>query len=185
MTWTMERQREYMRDYYQDNRERWAESRKNETPERREKRLAMAREYQRKHKEQIKERKQADSVRIAKVQYKGRLFKHFGITPEIFEATLAAQDGECAICQEKMQKPVLDHCHEMDKPRALLCNHCNTAIGLFKEDTTKLWAAIGYLEAWDVVKAAMLKAQAQVQTKGGGLPQQGQAAIGPQRAPQQ
>ncbi len=34
-------------------------------------------------------------------------------------------------------------------------------------------------------QAAMLKAQAQVQTKGGGLPQQGQAPIGPGRAPQQ
>jgi len=34
-------------------------------------------------------------------------------------------------------------------------------------------------------QAAMLKAQAQVNSKGGGIPQQGQAAIGPQNRPQQ
>lgn len=152
MTWTSEKQREYMRDYYKKNIEKW--SRKNETPEHKKARLAKAREYQARNKEKIKAQKAADRERINRVQYAGRNLKKYGLTTEIFEATLQAQNGECAICQKPMTKPAVDHCHETGWVRALLCGNCNTGLGLFREDVGNLRAAIAYLETWTSIVAA-------------------------------
>ena len=40
----------------------------------------------------------------------------------------------------------VDHCHTTGKVRGLLCQSCNTGIGLLKEDTKLFMAAIEYLE---------------------------------------
>ena len=50
----------------------------------------------------------------------------------------------CEIC-EKESKLVVDHCHSKDKVRGFLCNNCNTAIGMFKESTLIMRAAIKYI----------------------------------------
>jgi hypothetical protein len=60
------------------------------------------------------------------------------------------QKGCCAICgihQNELKKALaVDHRHSDGKVRGLLCNPCNRGIGLLKEDTDKLKAAIKYLE---------------------------------------
>lgn len=66
---------------------------------------------------------------------------------------LAEQNGVCAICRRPSTRKVLDrksalvidHDHKTKKVRALLCNNCNTAIGLFKEDPEILTSAVEYL----------------------------------------
>lgn len=40
----------------------------------------------------------------------------------------------------------IDHCHETGIIRSLLCNRCNQALGLFKDDIESLKKAINYLE---------------------------------------
>lgn len=57
--------------------------------------------------------------------------------------------GLCTICRApdgstKKAHPI-DHCHATDKVRGLLCNRCNTALGLFKDDPALLAEAIRYL----------------------------------------
>lgn len=39
----------------------------------------------------------------------------------------------------------VDHCHDKKKVRGMLCNNCNTGLGYFKDDTTRLQRAIDYL----------------------------------------
>lgn len=57
---------------------------------------------------------------------------------------LAAQDGCCGICKrrEDERRLVIDHCHETMEVRGLLCDQCNTGIGLLSGDST-----IQYLSA--------------------------------------
>lgn len=150
MTWTPEKQRAYMKDYYANHKAKWNGRRGVETEQQRAARLERAREYNRVHHAETRARKQKNREYTSDVQYRGRNLKKYGLTPEIYHATAAAQNGECAICQCKA-KLAVDHCHASNRVRALLCTQCNTALGLFKEDVSNLRSAIGYLEAWQDV----------------------------------
>ena len=65
---------------------------------------------------------------------------------------LAEQDNQCAIC--KTTEPggrhttdyfVVDHCHSTNKVRGVLCNNCNTALGLVGDNIDTLHKMIAYL----------------------------------------
>lgn len=75
-----------------------------------------------------------------------RLVKEYGITSDQFSAMRDAQNGACAICEEKFSKvPHIDHCHATGKVRSLLCGGCNMGLGRFKDDPCRLEAAASYL----------------------------------------
>jgi len=80
-----------------------------------------------------------------------------GWTQEMYETTFAEQGGRCAICrlpQKDWRYKVLcaDHEHtDPPKPRALLCQRCNTGLGMFFDNAEKLRAAAEYLETWSGV----------------------------------
>ena len=62
------------------------------------------------------------------------------------------QNYKCAIC-DKIPEPygnhtklVIDHCHEKNKIRSLLCDKCNKGLGHFQDSIKNLQNAIKYLE---------------------------------------
>jgi Recombination endonuclease VII len=83
-------------------------------------------------------------------QYRDKnLRRLYGITNDQYVAMLVEQKGWCAICKtaHKDGSPlVVDHCHTTGKVRKLLCQHCNRALGLFRENTASLANAIQYLQ---------------------------------------
>lgn len=48
--------------------------------------------------------------------------------------------------QIKLSKWVLDHCHETLTFRGWICHHCNTGLGGFSDDLTKVKRAVIYLK---------------------------------------
>ena len=75
-----------------------------------------------------------------------KLKQKYGITLDDFNFLLAKQNGFCAIC--KINKAThVDHCHTTKKVRGILCNNCNTGIGMLKENLKFLSNAITYLES--------------------------------------
>jgi len=74
------------------------------------------------------------------------IHKRFKISVEKYNRLLASQDGKCAICNENMIKPCLDHNHNTNQIRQFLCDRCNVTIGLVKEDTTILTLMIEYIK---------------------------------------
>ena len=70
------------------------------------------------------------------------------LTEEEYGAMLEGQGGVCAICKEKPRsgRLAVDHIHGTETVRGLLCNRCNTALGLFKDDPDRLAVAIVYLK---------------------------------------
>jgi hypothetical protein len=61
----------------------------------------------------------------------------FGMTVEQYDEMLKNQNGVCAICYNKCatgNNLAIDHNHDTQEIRALLCKNCNTAIGLLKEN---------------------------------------------------
>ena len=83
---------------------------------------------------------------LAKTKYR----KH-GIDQEQYDNMLAKQNGVCAICKKpenkkNTKKLSIDHYHKTNKIRGLLCNKCNTGIGLLMDDPKILMAAVAYLK---------------------------------------
>lgn len=79
------------------------------------------------------------------------LQSQYGITEEQYFQLLSIQNNSCAIC--KTNKPTgrwkvfaVDHCHTTGQVRGLLCNECNRGIGLLKDSSDLLLAAVEYLE---------------------------------------
>jgi len=76
-------------------------------------------------------------------QYRQRTY---GITQQESDHMFFCQRGICAICDEPLTKPHVDHNHVTGKVRGLLCGPCNHGIGSLKDNTTILRNAITYLE---------------------------------------
>jgi hypothetical protein len=84
-----------------------------------------------------------------------KLKQEFGITVEEYYQMLAQQNNRCAICRKEetaidnwkktIRNLAVDHCHNTNKIRGLLCTKCNTGIGLFNESSELLQLAIDYL----------------------------------------
>lgn len=78
-----------------------------------------------------------------------RRYRKYGITEQEYFDLFNQQNNCCAICfsNEATKKGwQIDHCHVTGKVRGILCHHCNTAIGQFKDDPNLLISAIRYLE---------------------------------------
>ena len=79
-------------------------------------------------------------------QYK----RKYGLTFADYGVILASQNSHCAICSvyfSEAQRGVLfvDHCHTTGMIRGLLCQNCNTAIGLLKDSPLLCTKAAEYL----------------------------------------
>ncbi|QDF15385.1 endonuclease VII [Gordonia phage Mollymur] len=73
----------------------------------------------------------------------------YGITALEFDRMVEGQGSACGICRE-VKPPsdlVVDHDHTTGRVRGLLCNSCNTGIGLLREDPKILSSAIDYVTA--------------------------------------
>ncbi len=69
-----------------------------------------------------------------------------GLTGPQFDELVIAQLGRCAICSEQMRvTSYIDHDHETDEVRGLLCRECNSGLGMFRDSIPSLRKAIAYL----------------------------------------
>lgn len=70
----------------------------------------------------------------------------YGLTKEKFFEIMKAQNNKCAICDIKIDESChVDHCHDTNVVRGLLCSACNTGLGMFKDNIENLKSAIKYL----------------------------------------
>lgn len=81
-----------------------------------------------------------------KFHRKRRLRYDYNTTEEHIQSLLETQDYRCKLCQSD-KKLVIDHCHSSGKVRGMLCLHCNTGLGQFKDNIKTLEKAIDYLNA--------------------------------------
>lgn len=83
-----------------------------------------------------------------------RIEKYYGLTEQEWTAILESQNNVCAICNRKSKVWHTDHDHRCCPAgrhtcgkcvRGILCNRCNQAIGLLKEDKDNFKRAVEYL----------------------------------------
>ena len=83
---------------------------------------------------------------------------HFATLKKLRKENVYPNDDYCCpICERdikeigkygqiKLSKWVLDHCHETQTFRGWICHHCNTGLGGFSDDLTKVKRAVIYLK---------------------------------------
>lgn len=134
----------YRKEYYLANKEkRQAYAKKWRLhSEDRQKAYERRKRYYQKNKEKIR---QKNVTRLRE--------KYYGISLEEYESRYKEQDGLCAICGKpemilRNGRPLslaVDHCHQTNKVRGLLCSACNKAIGLLNDTPSTILSAFDYL----------------------------------------
>jgi hypothetical protein len=74
--------------------------------------------------------------------------RRYGITQEQFDQMLLDQNNKCKICDIEFKNTKdthIDHCHNTNYVRGLLCNGCNMALGQFYDNVELMNNAIKYL----------------------------------------
>jgi hypothetical protein len=100
-----------------------------------------------------------DHVRAAERQYALKYSKRYlyDLKWDEYQALIAKADNKCEICKTEFienaqgrkgkagSAACIDHNHKTNKIRGVLCNRCNRALGLLKDDASVLAKAIEYL----------------------------------------
>ena len=136
------------REYYRENREEILKKQAAQGAANPEKKALKDLKYRQKN---------ADEMRAKKALYyqqnKGSIkrkvkARRLGITPE--EVLTLEQEVNCAICGKEFSSTRdqhVDHCHETNAVRGVLCSGCNTGLGGFRDNPENLRKAALYLEA--------------------------------------
>jgi uncharacterized membrane protein len=105
-----------------------------------------------------------DKIKQYRVENKEKTRKNsylnlYKITLEEYESLLIKQNYVCAICKQPerivdkrtnlVRNLAIDHCHNSNKIRGLLCNSCNQGLGKFKDNKNLLQEATNYLNKED------------------------------------
>ncbi len=86
--------------------------------------------------------------------------KHkYGITVEEYARMYYGQNCACASCKsfldlDRKKYVCIDHDHDTNQIRGLLCAPCNKALGVAEESVPRLLSMVSYLEAHRLQKAA-------------------------------
>ncbi|MCP4899897.1 MAG: hypothetical protein GY906_23260 [bacterium] len=74
------------------------------------------------------------------------LKRMYGITFDEYLDLVEEQNGECLICEHHFGTDLcVDHHHSSGRIRGLLCRHCNSSIGLLKDDHEIILRASEYV----------------------------------------
>ena len=115
------------------NRQRYATK-----PENRAKRYADHKKWKLAHPEQMK------------AWLRKSHLKAYGLTPEQYQQLYDTQQGRCGICRTWKATLHVDHNHNSERVRGLLCGPCNRGLGLFYDSILTLQLAVEYLHKGDI-----------------------------------
>lgn len=78
----------------------------------------------------------------------------YGLTVEKYEEMFSKQNGKCKICNGISTDPrknalCVDHNHTTGEIRGLLCDTCNRALGMLKDNVNIIKNAVSYLESYE------------------------------------
>jgi hypothetical protein len=144
------------KQYRIDNKEKIKEGNRKSYLKYHEKRLKARQKYNKEHREERIKYLREKNLKEPNYFRNSRLKNLFGITYLEYQKILKKQNNVCAICgnteslkdvwSNGIRSLAVDHCHETNKVRGLLCGNCNTALGKFKDNIKLMKKAIKYLE---------------------------------------
>lgn len=137
--------------YYQKNKEKVADQQRAYHKKHRSRLSRERKAYYRKHRNRelalMKRWDERNPERRREIALRTRL-KRYNATMEQYNELLRKQKDVCAICGEKDKRGCrlsLDHDHKHNRLRSLLCGHCNSGLGMFRDRPELCTAAAKYL----------------------------------------
>jgi hypothetical protein len=156
------------RDYYQSPERREATKNFNNSPKRKDylakyrlRPEALTKDLERKSTEEYKQymreyekRPEVQLKRKSPTAKAKNLAKHlkrmYGLSLEEFERLNQKQNNCCAVCSRspsELGRLYVDHCHQSGKIRGLLCQKCNSGLGLLGDTREALQKALKYIDS--------------------------------------
>jgi len=89
------------------------------------------------------------TMRRQRIALKSHVKGHYDLTIEEYDQLIKKQNGRCVICDginADGRRLSIDHNHKNGVLRGLLCHHCNTALGLVRDNINVLKNMIEYLQ---------------------------------------
>lgn len=99
-----------------------------------------------------------ENVEAVKAKQRQRHFQKYGLTAADVERLKIEQGGKCGLCRrpfdpgKKEDSGHVDHDHQTNTVRSILCHFCNSGLGLFFDNPELLEAAANYLRQHQGVK---------------------------------
>jgi hypothetical protein len=69
----------------------------------------------------------------------------YNLSEEDYLDLLSGQNNKCKLCDQE-RKLQVDHCHETNKIRGLLCMPCNVGLGMLGDNVEGLEKALRYIK---------------------------------------
>ena len=88
-----------------------------------------------------------DKKRSPKSRRKEQLKRIYGVTDSTVKRLIKDQNSKCGGCGRTSKKLMVDHNHETQEIRGMLCGNCNTAAGLMNDNPEYLRNLAKYLES--------------------------------------
>lgn len=107
----------------------------------------------------VVEKKKKEKIRT-RTQSEKRVLraKNYNVSVEYLDKLFKEQENKCAICRVEVKSWLdlqIDHDHQCcDRGscgnciRGLICLHCNSGLGMFKENVATLNSAINYIQSY-------------------------------------
>lgn len=92
-----------------------------------------------------RERSQVVTAHDSLKKREANLKQRYGMSITEFADRVELQGSRCAICRNLSKSLVVDHCHAQNKVRDLLCQRCNSLLGLAEDQIEILTSAVDYI----------------------------------------
>jgi hypothetical protein len=105
-------------------------------------------EYRSRNREKLRIKNREHKRRNKQVMQDRNRYWKYGITRQEFDALVAAAGYRCESCGGQPRPPhgwCIDHCHDTGEVRGVLCNRCNTGIGMLGDCADGVARALAYL----------------------------------------
>ena len=145
--------------YKEASHREYIEAKTKNTEDWRSRRRAALRKYSKKHRERLsvaekawreanKDRVKNNTKKWTETKGKAWALKHnYNMTIDDYDKMIAKQGHVCKICggTQSTKGLVVDHDHKTGVVRGILCSHCNSGLGFFKDNVQVLLNAVAYL----------------------------------------
>jgi len=145
---------EHKKEYYLVNRDKILKYKREYYLTHKDKFKELGKVYHLKNRDLILEKQKKHYLTHENLYKEYHYKKAYGVNIDFLLDMLKKQNGQCAICLHEISMDVkrtdesrafVDHNHQSGQLRKLLCRHCNSAIGNFKEDLSVMNNAVNYL----------------------------------------